>query len=88
MSYFADRRLCAALVHRAVEDARGGDVTAIVWLGSKSATEWLELLDMPQSSLLLKSGWIDWAEVALEGTLTDFQRGVLISTLEYLHDLN
>lgn len=85
---YADRRLCAAVVHRAFEDAKRGDVQAIVWLASTQAEQWLDILDMSQSSLLLKSGWIDWAEVALEERLTRNQRAVLLTTLEYLQDLN
>jgi hypothetical protein len=88
MNVAPERRLCAAVVHKAVQDARGGHVEAIVWLASTEATKWLDLLDMPQSSLLIKSGWLDWASVALEGDLTDNQRAVLLSTLSYLTHLN
>lgn len=84
-----DRRLCAAVVHRAVEDARAGVVEAIAWLASNQASAWLDVLDMPQSSLLLKSGWLDWAAVALEDPkLPEEARGVIEFTLEYLSDLN
>lgn len=83
-----ERRLCAAVVHRAVEDARNGSVEAICWLASRQAEQWLDLLDMSQSKLLLRSGWIDWAAVALDAKLSVDQRDLLETTLDYLKDLN
>lgn len=62
----AARRLAAAAIICAIKDAKGrngGDrVEAIAWLASKDATKYLDVLDMPQSSLLTRCGWMDWAE--------------------------
>lgn len=85
---YAERRLCAAVVQRAVVDAQSGDAKAIAWLASGQAALWLDTLEMSQSSLLLKSGWLDWAAVALEGDLSDNQREVIEQTVSYLTGLN
>lgn len=82
------RRLCAAVLQRAVVDAKNGNVEAICWLASSKAEMWFDLLDFSQSSLLMKSGWIDWAQVALESKLTDNQYALLVDTLDYLETLN
>ena len=88
VEYSAARRTCAAVVQRALLDAKNGHVDSIVWLASRMAENWIDCLDMDQAALLLKSGWIDWAEVALEGTLSKNQRQVLIDTLDYLEEMN
>ena len=60
------RRLCAAMIQCAIKDAggrKGGDrVFAIAWLASTDATKYLDLLDIPQSTLLTRCGWMEWAE--------------------------
>lgn len=87
--FYAERRLCAAVVHRAVADAQRGDAKAIAWLASGQAALWFDTLDMSQSALLLKSGWIDWASVALEDTtLPAPVRETIEETLDYLNHLN
>lgn len=85
---YAERRLCAAVVQKAVQDAQRGDSGAVAWLASHQAEEWLDTLDISQSGLLLHSGWLDWAAVALEGPLSPRQRKVIQHTLTYLEDLN
>ncbi len=88
------RRLCAAVVQCALRDAEGRKdidrVEAIAWLASKDCTLYLDLLEMPQSTLLTRSGWMDWAaEVLLDSTTPMYTEhfGVISHTLDYLQDL-
>ena len=55
------KKLAVAVVTQSVDRARGGDAFEVAWLSSKSAQKWLDVVDIPQSSLLAKIGWMDWA---------------------------
>lgn len=90
----ATRRLAAATVLCALKDAkgrRGGDrVEAIAWLASKKATLYLDLVEIQQSSLLTKCGWLEWASAEIFSSsvpMTQEQFDVIQPTLEYLYDL-
>jgi len=90
----AARRLAAAAIMCAVKDARGrkgGDrVEAIAWLASKDATRYLDVLDMPQSTLLSRCGWMEWAYETIMNppqTTTIEQINVIWASLAYLQDL-
>jgi hypothetical protein len=56
-------RLIAALVVRAIEDAKGGDSEALSWLRSQTAFDWIVQLTPPgmlpenvQAALVAKAG--------------------------------
>ena len=93
----ATHRLAAATVLCAPKDAggrRGADrVEAIAWLASTRATIWLDLLDIQQSTLLTRCGWMDWVREVEEdlGNLPYLANEDVIDTicrtLTYLEDL-
>jgi len=89
------RRLAAAVILCALKDAKGrkgGDrVEAIAWLASKKAAVYLDLVDIPQSTLLNRYGWKEWAIEEIyddsHWPMTLDQALVISHTLEYLEDL-
>jgi hypothetical protein len=60
------RRVAAAVLHRAVSDAQGIEYErceeAIAWLASQAAEPYFALVEMPQSTFLLRAGWLDWVD--------------------------
>lgn len=66
MDPLSSQRLAAAVLQRAFKDAEGSEqperTEAIAWLASTQATIYMDFLDMPQSTLLTRSGWMGWAE--------------------------
>lgn len=102
----ATRRLAAATVLCALKDAkgrRGGDrVEAIAWLASTKATLYLDLVEIQQSSLLTKCGWLEWAAEIIHESIfcyddegehlpgfpiADDQISVILGSYKYLLDL-
>ena len=82
------RRLVSAVLLRAVEDARANDASAVAWLASRDAEKWFDFLDLPQSTVLKRSGWMDWAShVTANQTLPADQLECISTTYEYLLEL-
>lgn len=85
------RHLAAAVLQRAVQDARGVECSApaeaLAWLSSKHATIWMDLLDIPQSDFLLRAGWVELAEQALQtpADLTEDQLTCIQLSLQHLY---
>lgn len=77
------RRLAAAVILRALTDARAGDKEALQWLGSRGAERYFDLLGVPQSNFLLKVGWVGLAKHSTH----PLQRSVQ-TTLEHLESLS
>lgn len=82
------RRLCAAVIARAVSDASRGSPRAAAWLASKKATVWFDLLDIDQDVFLSRSQWRVWARKALGRLPHDHKHArVLRRGLVYLDSL-
>lgn len=80
------RRLASSVLCRALDDARAGDPYAVTWLGSRAAEIWFDFLDFPQSTVLLRSGWLDMAEEVLPHAPESLYIPIL-TTRTYLLDL-
>lgn len=101
ISYEDARRLSVAVLDRAFSDARGvewdNQVEALAWLASTRAEVYFDLLEIPQSSALIHSGWMELAEDALWDPKGDpkpigdadlAQISTIITTHAYLRTLN
>lgn len=78
------KKLAVAVITQSVARAKEGDAFEVAWLGSKRAEKWLDVIDIPQSSMLAKIGWMDWAP-AHTGDPTYGK--VISATLTYMEDL-
>ena len=58
------RKLAAAVITQSLALAEEGNRYEIAWLASKSAEKWLDLLGIPQSSMLARTEWMTWARTA------------------------
>ena len=77
------KRLSVAMLTSAMSDASRGDRHAVAWLSSRQAEKWFDMVDIPQSSFLARSGWMEWArEALLEG-----ENAVIQASLTYMEDL-
>lgn len=76
---------------RDAQGRKGSDrVEALAWLASTRASLFLDLLEIPQSTLLTRSGWMEWAQEARKGVpynMTYEQYTVITDSLRYLRDL-
>jgi len=82
------KALAAAVLFDSIRAGRRGDPQEIAWLASTSAQKWLDLLNIPQSTMLKKIGWMDWARKVIEGRRGDpSQRVVIAQSLHYMEDL-
>ena len=85
--------MAAAMIQQAMKDLRRKErieinhhVDAICWLGSKASTKWFDAAKIEQSAALPKLRWSAYAQDILsddEVILSDDQRRMLITTLEY-----
>jgi hypothetical protein len=80
------RRFLSTVLTRALTDASRGDVDAVCWLASRAATPYFDALDFPQSTVLMRSGWREWAAKALPSA-TAPQSALLAQTEDYLASL-
>jgi len=78
------KKLAVAVITQSIDRARGGDAFEVAWLASKSAQKWLDMVDIPQSSLLAKIGWMDWAPRHTSHTTYG---PVIRGSLDYMEDL-
>lgn len=64
------RRLCAAIIKTAWQDAQGRDEAdqawALAWLASSRATEFFDEVEIDQGRWLMASGWRDLAAEVLD----------------------
>ncbi len=56
------RRLASAALVQAMQDSAWGSRQATAWLASTQAEVWFDYLDLPQSRVLARCGWLKWAE--------------------------
>ena len=94
MDPLSSQRLAAAVLQRAFKDAKGSEgperVEALAWLASTDATVYMDFLDMPQSTLLTRSGWMDWAAQELFSSVAPMAQeysDVIKHAHKYLHRL-
>jgi hypothetical protein len=64
------KTLAAATIQSSLTRAADGDPFEIAWLSSKSAQKWLDILNIPQSSMLARTGWMNWAHHQLSEAKT------------------
>lgn len=96
----ATRRVCTAVIECALKDAEGragaNRAEAIAWLASKDAALFLDPINIPQSSMLMRTGWREWAWQVIDpwistdeggNGLTSTQESVILDTLTYLNEL-
>lgn len=85
-----ERRLAAGVLDSAIRDARGDRQTdrphAVAWLASRRAERWLDILDIPQSSLLTHLPWRTWAQEVLPDAQPD-EHACIQDSLTYLESL-
>jgi hypothetical protein len=87
------KTLAAATVMQSLQKAEEGDVFEIAWLASKQAEKWLDFLNIPQSSMLARTGWMKWAAAVVEqpeiirSTYPDNYVAVIQESLYYMEDL-
>ena len=97
MDPLSSQRLAAAVLQRAFKDAKGSEgperVEALAWLASTDATIYMDFLDMPQSTLLTRSGWMDWARETINGLVLHYDDDLeekyacILLGYKYLHRL-
>jgi hypothetical protein len=88
-NYDPHRRLAASIIYRALQDSKLPDATeALAWLASSAAEPYFDMLDMPQTNFLLRSGWIPRAKRALKAlpTAPADQISTIANSLEYLQE--
>ena len=86
--------MASAVVSQAIKDLHRKNfvhinhhIDAICWLGSKASTKWFDAANIEQSFALSKLRWDVYARDILlndETPLSDDQRKMLTTTLEYL----
>lgn len=90
LSYQAVQRVAADTLILAFDDARNGDYHALAWLASRQAEPFFDLVNMPQSSFLARSGWVALARKAISTAHDDLApdwADTLQASLDYLEEL-
>ena len=78
------KEMAVAVVSQSLMRAEEGDAFEIAWLSSKQAQKWLDYLNIPQSSMLARTGWMMWAaQVSQESPYWP----VVQESLSYMEDL-
>ncbi len=79
-------RLVNALILRAFKDAQAHHVEALVWLVTKDASKWFDMLGLDQRWLVERAGWVRHAKHVLERghAMTPEERAFLHQAIDEL----